>query len=220
MSEINSTALPARVKDLSGQRFGRLLVVRYAGLDKYGRARWLCCCDCGGEHTAQGGNLRTAHTKSCGCLSPDINRRQFVTHGKHGTVEYRAWSHMIQRCFNPNNKRYANYGGRGISVCERWRCSFANFLTDMGRKPSPQHSLDRIDNDGNYEKSNCRWTLAKQQNQNRSNNRLLTFDGETKVLADWAEAYGIQRTTLRDRLNAGWSIERALTEPIHRSTPI
>lgn len=127
--------------------------------------------------------------------------------------EYRTWSSMRSRCRNPKSQDYAMYGGRGIAVCERWN-SFAAFLSDMGQKPTPKHSIDRIDGDGNYEPSNCRWATPKEQASNwRYRNRRLEFRGETLSLDDWAARIGLTRESLRDRLNTGWSAERALTTP-------
>jgi hypothetical protein len=131
------------------------------------------------------------------------------------TKEYSAWVGMHGRCFNPKNHKYADYGGRGITVCDRWRYSFENFLADMGRKPSLKHSLGRIDNDGNYEPGNCRWETIAQQTRNRRSNRLLTIHGETLCLTDWAKRYGLPpRTVLARVRDYGWTIERALTTPL------
>ena len=124
------------------------------------------------------------------------------------TPEYRSWRHMIQRCAS-----HPAYQGRGITVCERWR-TYANFLADMGPRPSLDHSLDRVDNDGNYEPSNCRWASAKEQQRNTRSNRLLTFNGQTKCLMDWALSLGVKFNTLHERLRRGWSVERTLTTSI------
>ena len=124
--------------------------------------------------------------------------------------EYRAWACMRTRCRNPNSQDYALYGGRGILVCERWN-SFAAFLEDMGLKPSPKHSIDRIDNDGNYTPGNCRWATPKEQANNQRRSRRVEFHGEQLSLPEWATRLGISRESLRDRLNNGWTVERALT---------
>lgn len=127
--------------------------------------------------------------------------------------EYRAWSGMHTRTRNRRFKDWRLYGGRGIRVCERWK-SFANFFADMGPKPTPKHTLDRISSDGNYEPSNCRWATPKEQARNwSSRNRLLTFESETLPLSAWAERLGWCREVIRDRLNSGWSVECALTIP-------
>jgi hypothetical protein len=133
-------------------------------------------------------------------------------------LEYRAWTDMKTRCFNPNFKDFRLYGGRGITVCDRWRQSFVAFYSDMGSKPSPDHSLDRIKTDGNYEPENCRWATAKEQARNwGSRNRLIAFEGRVLPLSQWAEEIGISREALRDRLDAGWTIKQALTMPPVRS---
>lgn len=159
--------------DLTGQKFGKLTVLRIAVRAQrkpYTHTKFLCACDCGKETIVDGGYLRSGRTRSCGCLRADTMRHLFRTHGdrvdKFYTSEYSAWSSMRGRCLNPNNQKYYRYGARGIQVCERWN-SYENFLEDMGRKPSPQHSLDRINVHGNYEPSNCRWLGPKEQYWNR-----------------------------------------------------
>jgi len=137
---------------------------------------------------------------------PPANR----PHGLSYTTEYRAWQTMRLRCTNPKNSAYPNYGGRGITVCERWMNSVEAFVADMGPKPSPRHELDRINNDGPYSPENCRWVTRKKNSRNRRSNRLLTFRGETRTLAGWCELLGLPRDTVRKRLVAGWSVDRAL----------
>lgn len=137
-------------------------------------------------------------------------------HGMFGTPEYGAWASMIQRCENRANPYFASYGGRGIAVCARWRASFADFLADMGRKPSVGHSLDRINVDGNYEPSNCRWATARQQARNKRNSLFATINGETKHVAEWADAVGVAPSLIANRINKGWTPERAIFEPVIR----
>jgi hypothetical protein len=129
------------------------------------------------------------------------------------TPEYAIWRAAIHRCASPKAPAYANYGGRGISVCERWQ-DFLYFLSDMGRRPSYDHQLDRIDNDGDYEPGNCRWATPKQNSRNRRGNRMVTFRGETLTVAAWCERTGLRTSTLVARLNAGWSAEDALTKQL------
>ena len=135
-------------------------------------------------------------------------------HGKAGSTEWDAWRMMRYRCENSGHPYYHHYGGRGIRVCKRWRESFAYFYADMGPKPTPKHSLDRIDNDGPYSPENCRWATATMQHRNTRTNKLLTYRGETLCVAAWAERLGIKKGTLYSRLHQGWSVEKALTTPV------
>lgn len=153
--------------DLTGQTFGRLTVTGRAKSRPGGEARWHCACGCGGSATANGSDLRRGHTTSCGCVMKQINRAAKTTHGGRGMPEYEIWCSMIKRCENPNHHAYARYGGRGIAVCPGWRADFAVFLRDVGHRPNPELSLDRLDNDGNYEPGNVRWATAKEQAANR-----------------------------------------------------
>ncbi len=130
-----------------------------------------------------------------------------------GAAEYNAWRGMLSRCSNRNDAYYRDYGGRGICVCDRWTESFRNFVNDMGPRPSARHSIDRIDNDGDYESVNCRWATKKEQSRNTRRNRLLSYDGKTQCLAAWAEEIGLGFTTIHARLKRGWTVEQALTRP-------
>lgn len=155
----------SEVIDITGHRFGRLVAISYVN-----PKRWLCRCDCGTETIIPGDNLRRAITKSCGCLRTEVTRSRSYKHGHnirgHRSSSYRSWANMIERCTNPHDTDWKNYGGRGIAVCDRWRHSFEAFLEDMGEKP-PGHSIDRINNDGNYEPGNCRWATASEQQHNK-----------------------------------------------------
>lgn len=155
--------------DITGKRFGRLVVISRAPRDGHGNDKWDCRCDCGKPTTVLGYSLRSGETKSCGCLSREITSKRATTHGL-GTKapEYEAWKGLSKRCANENTKCYNRYGGRGVTVCNRWRGvdGYPNFLSDMGKKPTAEHSLDRINNDGNYEPNNCRWATKAQQARN------------------------------------------------------
>ena len=161
--------------DMTGKRFGRLIGVSRTGSDNEGLALWLFKCDCGGQVVATGSRVKRGRTQSCGCMRADetakSNKEKKTTHGESTSVEYRIWGHMLERCENQKHKSFPRYGGRGIIVCSRW-ADFSNFLLDMGRRPSPSHSIDRINNDGNYEPGNCRWATPKEQGRNRSNNKI------------------------------------------------
>lgn len=151
---------------LSGKRFGRLVVIKQDE-GKHHKPHWLCRCDCGVEIIVSGSHLRGGITQSCGCLRSEVLIERSTKHGGYGTPEYNSWCAMIQRCTNPKKIDYENYGGRGITICERWRDNFEYFLSDMGYRPGPEYSIDRIDVNGNYEPLNCRWATAKEQRANQ-----------------------------------------------------
>lgn len=132
-------------------------------------------------------------------------------------AEYQIWAQMKSRCTNPNNRKWKDYGGRNIKVCDRWLNSFENFLEDMGTRPSPKHSLDRIDVNGDYTLENCRWSDQKTQQNNKRTNLFITWSGRTLTLAQWSREIGISRQSLKKRIDNGWTIDRALTEPRHRA---
>ncbi len=200
--------------DLTGQISGRLFCLGLAGVFK-GTTYWLCECDCGEfVFIATTQLIRTdkKRTRSCGCLHKGVNKK----HGYHGTTIHKAWCDRKQRCFNPKSPDYPDYGGRGITMCERWLI-FENFLedvlTEIGEAPSPKHTIDRIDNDGNYEPGNIKWSTPKEQARNRRTSKRITFNNETLVLAEWAERIGVDQDTLGWRLLHEWTVERALTTP-------
>lgn len=158
-----------------GEQFNRYTVVGYAGISISGKTLWLCRCECGNERTVVGSNLQNGHQQSCGCLKSELTRIRMTTHGHHPTEgqspEYTAWCNIKSRCYNPEADNYPYYGGRGIRVCDRWLNSFADFLSDVGEKPSAKHTIDRINNEGNYEPGNCHWITMKQQCANRRKRR-------------------------------------------------
>jgi len=220
MAGTDSTVLPSRVKDLTGQVFGRLAVVEYAGLGKRRQAFWLCRCKCGAIVTVVSGDLCRGQTRSCGCLKADLAHARRFKHGLSTTGTYNSWAAMIRRCFDATNDSYPRYGHTGITVCERW-LSFEHFFADIGHRPSAAHSIERIDGNGNYEPGNCVWATASEQARNRRNNHVITFAGRTLCIAEWSNRTGIHASTLCKRLNDyGWSVERALTTPVHAKAPI
>lgn len=190
--------------DLSGRRFGKLLV-RGAAEGRRGKARWYCDCECGGSTTACSSNLLGAKTLSCGCLQRERLAESKTTHGQTKSPEYRAWVAMKTRCSNPNYPWFHRYGGRGIAVCTEWQGSFERFLTDMGHRPGPGYSLDRIDNDGDYTPSNCRWASSQTQGRNTARSSQVVFEGQTITLAEAAERSGISAAALASRRYHGWA---------------
>jgi hypothetical protein len=205
--------------DMTGRKVGRLLIIERSSNNKFGRATWECLCDCGNKTIVEGARLRTVNkTTSCGCYrSEQIKKRQTIhgdckrkntENGTNKTRLYRIWVGITFRCKNKNDRRY---GGRGISVCNEWlnyEC-FKEWANSNGYHKDL--SIDRINNDGNYEPDNCRWATRTKQSNNRSTNNRIIFNDENLTIAEWAKKIGISHSTLRDRLEYGWSIERALT---------
>ena len=204
----------------AGNRFGRLVLIERVQTGR--RHKWLCSCDCGSATAVTDTNLRYGNTKSCGCLNRELTSERNSTHGHTrgyaSTKTYEAWQNMRRRCNDASNKRYARYGGRGIRVCDQWNDSFDRFLADMG--PCPQgHSIDRIDNNGDYTPENCRWANRSEQMKNRSNARTLEIDGVTKNLCDWAAQYGVKPDTISMRIRYGWTVKDAVTKPVRHLSP-
>ena len=203
--------------DLTGQRFNRIFVESRAPNNKNGSAQWNCVCDCGNKTIVYGASLRGKITKSCGCLAKEKNIARRTTHGMSKIAEYNTWIHLKQRCSNPMNKNYHRYGGRGITVCERWFSSFAHFFTDLGPKPSPNHSIERIDNNGNYSPENTRWGNATDQANNTRRNTVIEFRGETKTLPEWCRLLNLNYDATRQRINRlKWSPEKSFTMPVSK----
>ncbi len=194
----------SRIKDLIGQRFGRLVVLRRGPDAKCGKLQWLCKCDCGKETVVLKKNLLRYDTVSCGCFRASQD-------GATGYPEFSNYYSMMSRCCNPDVAEYALYGGAGITVCEHWKSTFFNFYADMGPKPTPKHTIDRYPNQkGNYEPGNCRWATMKEQARNKTNNVNITFNGKTQCVSAWAEETGIAHGVIRQRLKNGWTIAEAL----------
>lgn len=201
--------------DISGRRFGRLVTIKYLP-DAGRRGGWLCKCDCGSTMTTEGDNLRSGRTKSCGCLMRELTSKRATKHGMHKSSEYDCWNAIRSRCNNPKNIGFAHYGGRGIRVCDRWQNDFPAFFADMGKKPSKEHSIERIDTNGNYEPGNCRWATKFQQANNYRRTHRLTLNGVTRGATEWARIIGISAYTIIHRIQRGWSHEKALTTKPHR----
>lgn len=209
---IDNSPLPNKMtKDRRGQRFNRLLIVAYSHATRSSGAFWRCICDCGNESVVRYEDLRSGHTKSCGCLLREMRGSLHRTHGMSGTVEYTIWKGIETRCYNPNARVYPHYGGRGITMCDRWRTSFENFFSDMGPRPSLKHSIERIDNNGSYSPDNCRWATDLEQANNMRSNRRITFNGKTQSLADWARELDISSGAISLRMARGLSVEEAFS---------
>lgn len=166
---------------------------------------WFCLCECGKEKEVWGKLLKNGHVKSCGCLK--ANQKPTLTHGLTGTTEHRIWKGMNGRCYNKNNAKYPNYGARGIIVCSRWRRSFENFLEDMGKRPSKNLSIDRIDVNGNYEPANCRWATSTQQSRNKTDSHFIETQWGIISLVEASEKSGMNYNTLKSRIKYGYSGE-------------
>ena len=204
--------------NLTGKRFGKLVVIKTAGKTKNGAYLWQCKCDCGNEIIANVGNLKNGHTKSCGCLRVDRCKTNFTKHGLEHTRLYGIWSDMRLRCYDEKNIAYHRYGGRGITICNEWKNdvkAFYDWATANGYKDSL--TIDRIDNDGNYCPENCRWATVKEQASNRRSNILVTHNGKTQTMKKWANEVGTPYKVVWARMQKlGWSAERALTDPVKK----
>jgi hypothetical protein len=207
----------ANVLDLSGNRYGRLIVIGQAPSKTY-NTKWFCKCDCGAETCVFGHLLKSGKTISCGCFRREAGVKRGEASAKYGlsrTPEYVTWNLMIARCHDESSINYPNYGGRGIIVCERWRNSVEDFYEDMGPKPTPKHTIERKNNDGNYEPVNCTWATKKEQSRNTRRNRLVNYHGATMTLAEAIEMSGsaINSGTVTHRIARGMSLEDALMTP-------
>lgn len=199
-----------RFLNLEQHTYGRLKVISFAGDRK-----WNCVCECGVSRVVFASNLRRGTTQSCGCLSVEAKTTRATKHGGRHTPEYNIWILMRKRCENTNDARYSDYGGRGITVCERWKL-FVNFIADMGPRPSRMHSIDRKNNNGNYGPDNCRWATHIEQANNSRVNRVIEHNGLSLTAAQWERETKIKSGTIRARLAAGWDIARALETPCSR----
>lgn len=218
-----------KYKDLTGQKFGRLLVVKQIGRDSNQNVVWECLCDCGNVTSAITTVLKRGTKRSCGCLMRESAKIQLeknakrITHGGYKERLYTIYAAMIRRCENPHDNRYDKYGGRGIKVCDEWRndySAFRSFALENGYDPEGKYgqtTIDRIDVNGNYCPENCRFVSQTVQQNNKSNNTWMTYNGKTLTMAQWAKELGISVNTIMSRINYGWSTERILSEPVHNN---
>ena len=201
-----------RLIDRTGQRYGRLVVLGQAGRSNQGQALWRCLCDCGRETTCLSDNLGKGHTKSCGCLKAELLAAGQPSHGLSHTKAYATFCSAKERCQNPNNKRWPDYGGRGIQFLYP---GIEALIADIGHPPSDSHTIERIDNEGHYEPGNCCWATQEEQANNKRNSRKITYQGRTQTIAQWAREVGLSTITLWMRLyRYGWSVEKALNTPV------
>lgn len=210
--------------DLTGQKFGRLLVLErvenYIQPNGTIKARWKCLCECGKHCVVCSRELRYGKTKSCGCFKLEIFKTSKMTHGKTYTRLYGVWKELKKRCYNPSDKYYKDYGGRGITVCQEWKNNFQAFydwaMANGYDENAPKWlcTIERINTNGNYEPNNCKFATIKEQANNRRSNHLLTYNEKTYTLTEWSEITGIKRKTIEYRLKSNWSIEKALYTPV------
>jgi len=199
--------------DLTGRRFGRLVVLSRGPNVNNTIATWNCRCDCGKDKNIRGLKLKAGVTTSCGCFRREVVARKNTTHGESNNNSYGSWQAMLTRCSNKNQRSYKNYGGRGITVCQEW-LSFENFLADMGERPEGM-SLERIDNEQGYNKLNCKWATRQEQSRNKRTNRYITINGITLCFSDMCKKFSIDRDIVRDRLRSGWPEIEAFTTPVY-----
>lgn len=207
----------SKLNDLTDKKFCRLTVIERAENNKHNRAQWKCICDCGNTIIVSGNALLKGNTKSCGCLTAEaIRKSKNKKHGMSNTRIFHCWSAMKDRCNNPNNKAYKNYGGRGITICPEWMEFQPFYDWSMANGYADNLTIDRINVNGNYEPSNCQWITKKEQNNNKRNNHLIEYNGETKTIAQWAEIAGLKRRVLTQRISSGWDIEKAMNTPVRK----
>lgn len=204
----------SEIIDLQGQRFGRFVVKSTLAEKLNTNTPWLCLCECGKEKLVNAKSLLKGATQSCGCYHRQRASEANIKHGcarvKKATPEYKTWSLIIARCCHPGDSAYRFYGAKGITICDRWRHSFTNFLEDMGTKPSPEHSIDRINVYGGYSPENCRWATRLEQMRNTRRTKWIEFQGQKKSLAEWCEILNLNyQLTYKRLVQKGWSIEQA-----------
>jgi hypothetical protein len=197
---------------LENRRFGRLVAIKISGKDG-ARNKWLCKCDCGNETHVRSTHLTNLCTLSCGCLAKEMVRERNTTHGGSYTPEFSVWKGIKYRCYDKTCKSFSDYGARGIKMSEAWM-DFAQFLKDMGKRPTPNHTIERIENDKGYCAENCKWITKSEQAWNKRNNRMIEYKGHRKCVAQWAFEHGLRIGTVHQRLQYGWDEIRAITTPV------
>lgn len=217
MSNAEFVALPRQAKNITAQRFGRLIASGPIGKNKHNKMIWLCQCDCGNTTTVLTSHLLSGNTASCGCHG----RTLAFTHKMSYAAIYKTWDGMRTRCNNPKSPNYKNYGARDIKVCDEWLHSFEAFYDHVSQLQgygTKGLSLDRINNSQGYFNGNVRWATSKEQHRNTRQTRMITFLGRTQCVADWSAEIGVSSTGIRYRLRAGWNIEKTLTTPSAKTT--
>jgi hypothetical protein len=216
----SSSGIPTdpRFIDLTGQRYGRLIVREFVKRERR-KSLWRCDCDCGNVVVVVASTIRSGNTRSCGCIRAEQVTARNYRHGKRSLPEYRVWLTMKDRCHNPRCRNYKDYGGRGIVVCDAWRASFEQFITDLGPRPAGGYTLERIDNDGPYSADNCAWIPWQRQAANTRANIRLTLGAVTKLISHWAADLGVAVRTLRARQKKGWDDAKVLSTPFQRASP-
>lgn len=211
----------SRVKDLTGRRFGLLVVQGFYATNANRAGMWACLCDCGNYHVTEGRTLIRGHCRSCGCYKKARISAANKTHGGSTSSEYGIWASVNKRTSDPDNAAYPRYGGRGITMCAEWQNSYEQFIADMGPRPTNRHTLERKNNSLGYSKENCVWATYQEQARNRRSNRYLEFNGERMMVVQWAERFKIKDQIILKRLKSGWSIEKSLTETVreHKKGP-
>ena len=203
--------MPVALHIAPGAAFARWTVVREVERGSHGRRRYECRCSCGNVAVVSQSNLVSGMSSSCGCWKSERTRALHTKHGEsHRTAEHRIWKGIVRRCTKPTDQAFRHYGGRGITVCERWRSDYLAFLADVGRRPTETAELDRIDNERGYEPANVRWTDRRTQTRNTRANRRITINGETLCVAEWSERSGVHRSAIFWRLDHGWPPEAAV----------
>ena len=204
----------SKLINLIGQTFNRLTVINRTKNSKSGQTKWKCQCKCGNITIVSGSDLRIGHTKSCGCFRIECTIKKNLTHGMRHSSEYGAWNNMITRCYDPSNKGFKHYGGRGIKVCKEWRKSFSNFYKHIGNKPSPEYSIERINNNGNYAFGNVKWATRIEQANNNRHNHFIIINGWNFTIAQWARFVGSNPLIICSRIHRGWPPTKAIFQPI------